>query len=178
MIPEAAYVHSHREKSGGGGAAGAAAAWREPASRWRIPAGRCWCWREKPFGWTGRVCSFCPASGRATAADRPCPLAARTGHPEDTVVSVGKARIGRDFCLIAGPCAVESSEQVTSIARQVSAAGAPGFFAEAAFKPRPPIPLEGWGPRGWSCCAVRAGRRACRWCRRSPIPGSCRCSGR
>ena len=103
----------------------------------------------------------------------PYPLAARTGHPEDTVVAVGKARIGQDFCLIAGPCAVESSEQVTSIARQVSAAG-----AQLLRGGPPPIPLEGWGPRGWSCCAVRAGRRACRWCRRSPIPGSCRCSGR
>ena len=65
----------------------------------------------------------------------PYPLAARTGHPADTVVSVGKARIGRDFCLIAGPCAVESPEQVTSIARQVSAAGAQ-LLRGGAFKPR------------------------------------------
>ena len=108
----------------------------------------------------------------------PYPLAARTGHPEDTVVSVGKARIGQDFCLIAGPCAVESSEQVTSITRQVSAAGAQ-LLRGGAFKPRTsPYTFGGWGPRGWSCCACGPGDGGCRWCRRSPIPGSCRCSGR
>ena len=78
----------------------------------------------------------------------PYPLAARTGHPEDTVVSVGKARIGQDFCLIAGPCAVESSEQVTSIARQVSAAGAQ-LLRGGAFKPRTsPYSFQGLGATG------------------------------
>lgn len=78
----------------------------------------------------------------------PYPLAARTGHPEDTVVSVGKARIGRDFCLIAGPCAVESPEQVTSIARQVSAAGAQ-LLRGGAFKPRTsPYTFGGLGAEG------------------------------
>ena len=85
------------------------------------------------------------------------PLAARTGHPEDTVVSVGKARIGRDFCLIAGPCAVESSEQVTSIARQVSAAGAQ-LLRGGAFKPRTsPYTFGGLGAGGLELLC-RAGR--------------------
>ena len=85
------------------------------------------------------------------------PLAARTGHPEDTVVSVGKARIGRDFCLIAGPCAVESSEQVTSIARQVSAAGAQ-LLRGGAFKPRTsPYTFGGLGAEGLELLC-RAGR--------------------
>lgn len=87
----------------------------------------------------------------------PYPLAARTGHPEDTVVSVGKARIGRDFCLIAGPCAVESSEQVTSIARQVSAAGAQ-LLRGGAFKPRTsPYTFGGLGAEGLELLC-RAGR--------------------
>ena len=84
-------------------------------------------------------------------------LAARTGHPEDTVVSVGKARIGQDFCLIAGPCAVESSEQVTSIARQVSAAGAQ-LLRGGAFKPRTsPYTFGGLGAEGLELLC-RAGR--------------------
>ena len=95
----------------------------------------------------------------------PYPLAARTGHPEDTVVSVGKARIGRDFCLIAGPCAVESSEQVTSIARQVSAAGAQllrgsgaTMLRGGAFKPRTsPYTFGGLGAEGLELLC-RAGR--------------------
>ena len=87
----------------------------------------------------------------------PYPLAARTGHPEDTGVSVGKARIGRDFCLIAGPCAVESSEQVTSIARQVSAAGAQ-LLRGGAFKPRTsPYTFGGLGAEGLELLC-RAGR--------------------
>ena len=87
----------------------------------------------------------------------PYPLAARTGHPADTVVSVGKARIGRDFCLIAGPCAVESPEQVTSIARQVSAAGAK-LLRGGAFKPRTsPYTFGGLGAEGLELLC-RAGR--------------------
>ena len=87
----------------------------------------------------------------------PYPLAARTGHPADTVVSVGKARIGQDFCLIAGPCAVESSEQVTSIARQVSAAGAQ-LLRGGAFKPRTsPYTFGGLGAGGLELLC-RAGR--------------------
>lgn len=87
----------------------------------------------------------------------PYPLAARTGHPEDTVVAVGKARIGQDFCLIAGPCAVELSEQVTSIARQVSAAGAQ-LLRGGAFKPRTsPYTFGGLGAEGLELLC-RAGR--------------------
>lgn len=87
----------------------------------------------------------------------PYPLAARTGHPEDTVVSVGKARIGQDFCLIAGPCAVESWEQVTSIARQVSAAGAQ-LLRGGAFKSRTsPYTFGGLGAEGLELLC-RAGR--------------------
>lgn len=87
----------------------------------------------------------------------PYPLAARTGHPEDTVVAVGKARIGQDFCLIAGPCAVESPEQVTSIAWQVSAAGAQ-LLRGGAFKPRTsPYTFGGLGAEGLELLC-RAGR--------------------
>ena len=87
----------------------------------------------------------------------PYPLASRTGHPEDTVVSVGKARIGQDFCLIAGPCAVESWEKVTSIARQVSAAGAQ-LLRGGAFKPRTsPYTFGGLGAEGLELLC-RAGR--------------------
>ncbi len=42
----------------------------------------------------------------------PYRLASRASHPENTVVEVGSARIGAEFCLIAGPCAVESQVQM------------------------------------------------------------------
>ena len=60
----------------------------------------------------------------------------RKFHPEDTVVSVGEAKIGAGhFSLIAGPCSVESEEQIVSIAKAVKAGGAT-MLRGGAFKPR------------------------------------------
>jgi len=60
----------------------------------------------------------------------------RKFHPDDTVVTVGNTSVGGDaFALIAGPCSVESEEQVISIARAVKAAGAT-MLRGGAFKPR------------------------------------------
>ena len=88
------------------------------------PGGEVLVLEGETFRLDGESLRLLPGVRAVQRLTEPYPLAARTGHPEDTVVSVGKARIGQDFCLIAGPCAVESSEQVTSIARQVSALGA------------------------------------------------------
>ncbi len=75
----------------------------------------------------------------------PWRLADRRNHPEDTVVSVGNARIGRDFCLIAGPCAVESAIQMQAVARTVKAAGAQ-MLRGGAYKPRTsPYAFQGYG---------------------------------
>ena len=55
----------------------------------------------------------------------PFKSANRKFHPDDTVISVGNTSVGGDiFTLIAGPCSVESEEQVMDIARSVKAAGA------------------------------------------------------
>ena len=60
----------------------------------------------------------------------------RKFHPEDTVVSVGDVKIGGgNFCLIAGPCSVESEEQIVSIAKDVKKSGA-NMLRVGAFKPR------------------------------------------
>ena len=60
----------------------------------------------------------------------------RKFHPLDTVVSVGNARIGGGhFAVIAGPCSVESEEQIIGIARAVKASGAT-LLRGGAFKPR------------------------------------------
>ena len=60
----------------------------------------------------------------------------RKFHPEDTVVDVGGVKVGGgNFCMIAGPCSVESEEQIVSIARSVKAAGA-NMLRGGAFKPR------------------------------------------
>lgn len=60
----------------------------------------------------------------------------RKFHPDDTVVEIGDIKIGGgNFQVIAGPCSVESEEQLTGIAKSVKASGA-GMLRGGAFKPR------------------------------------------
>ena len=60
----------------------------------------------------------------------------RKFHPLDTVIKVGDAVIGGgELTLIAGPCSVESAEQIISVARDVKASGA-RILRGGAFKPR------------------------------------------
>ncbi len=60
----------------------------------------------------------------------------RKFHPEDTVVRVGDVSVGAGhFVMIAGPCSVETEEQIVGIARAVKAAGA-DMLRGGAFKPR------------------------------------------
>ncbi len=60
----------------------------------------------------------------------------RKFHPEDTVIQVGNTAIGGGhFALIAGPCSVESEEQICTIAQAVKKSGAT-MLRGGAFKPR------------------------------------------
>ena len=60
----------------------------------------------------------------------------RKFHPEDTVVEVGDVKIGGgNFVMIAGPCSVESEEQIVAVAKAVKASGA-NILRGGAFKPR------------------------------------------
>ena len=66
----------------------------------------------------------------------PFKSANRKFHPLDTEVQVGEQKIGHGhFALIAGPCSVESREQIISVAQSVKAAGAT-MLRGGAFKPR------------------------------------------
>lgn len=73
----------------------------------------------------------------------------RKFHPLDTVVEIGDAKIGAGhFCKIAGPCSVETDEQICGIAREVKAAGA-HMLRGGAFKPRTsPYSFQGLGDDG------------------------------
>ena len=60
----------------------------------------------------------------------------RMFHPDDTVITVGDAKIGGgNFCMIAGPCSVESEAQILEVAQKVKASGA-HILRGGAFKPR------------------------------------------
>lgn len=73
----------------------------------------------------------------------------RQFHPEDTVVTVGQAKIGGGhFAMIAGPCSVETEEQIIDVATRVKASGA-DILRGGAFKPRTsPYDFQGLGPEG------------------------------
>ena len=59
----------------------------------------------------------------------------RKYHPDDTVVQVGNVKIGGGhFCMMAGPCSVESEEQIVAVAKAVQASGA-DMLRGGAFKP-------------------------------------------
>lgn len=66
----------------------------------------------------------------------PYKQANRKFHPEDSIITVGDAKFGGgNFAMIAGPCSVESEEQIIEVAQAVKAAGA-NILRGGAFKPR------------------------------------------
>ncbi len=66
----------------------------------------------------------------------PFKQANRKFHPKDTIVEVGNVKIGGGyFAMIAGPCSVESEDQIIEVARAVKASGA-HILRGGAFKPR------------------------------------------
>ena len=87
----------------------------------------------------------------------PYKLANRAFHPEDSIIDVSGVKIGGEHLgLIAGPCSVESYEQVLEIAQKAKASGA-NLLRGGAFKPRTsPYAFQGLGLEGLDIlCAVR-----------------------
>lgn len=79
----------------------------------------------------------------------PFKSANRKFHPEDTVIEAGTAKIGAgNFAIIAGPCSVESKEQILEVANKVKASGAT-MLRGGAFKPRTsPYDFQGMKAEG------------------------------
>lgn len=79
----------------------------------------------------------------------PFKQANRKFHPNDTVVEVGNVKIGGGhFAMIAGPCSVESEEQIIEVATAVKASGA-DILRGGAFKPRTsPYAFQGMKEKG------------------------------
>ena len=79
----------------------------------------------------------------------PFKLASRTFKKEDTVISIGDVKIGgNEVVMMAGPCSVESEEQIFKLAEIVSNAGAK-ILRGGAFKPRTsPYSFQGMGEEG------------------------------
>ena len=79
----------------------------------------------------------------------PFKLASRYFHPEDTIIDVDGVKIGGgNIAVIAGPCSVESEEQLMTIAHAVKKSGA-NMLRGGAFKPRTsPYSFQGMGEEG------------------------------
>jgi 3-deoxy-7-phosphoheptulonate synthase len=79
----------------------------------------------------------------------PYKLVSRTFHPENTIVDVKGVAFGGDYLpVIAGPCSVESEEQLYTAAKQIKDAGAT-VLRGGAFKPRSsPYSFQGMGEEG------------------------------
>lgn len=90
-----------------------------------------------------------PGVERIIAILKPYKLVSREFKQEDTVVKVGEAIVGDGhFCIIAGPCSVESKDQLLKAAEGVKKAGA-NMLRGGAFKPRTsPHSFQGLGKPG------------------------------
>ena len=79
----------------------------------------------------------------------PFKQANRKFHPKDTIVEIGNVKIGGGyFAMIAGPCSVESQEQIIEVATAVKASGA-DILRGGAFKPRTsPYAFQGMKDEG------------------------------
>lgn len=90
-----------------------------------------------------------PGVADAIRVTKPYKLISRTLRPEKSVVKVGNSTVGGDdLAMIAGPCAVETPEQVFEVAEIVAKSGAK-FFRGGAFKPRTsPYAFQGKGEDG------------------------------
>ncbi len=107
---------------------------------------------EAPFRDLGGILEFIHVT-------KPYKLVSRDFQPSDTVVALGDVRVGwgEEPVIIAGPCAVESREQVLAAARAVKEAGAT-VLRGGAFKPRTgPHSFQGLGYEGLEFLA-EAGR--------------------
>ena len=93
--------------------------------------------------------SINPHVERVMRVQEPYKKANRKFHPEDTVVAVGKAKIGGgSFSVVAGPCSVESQAQIIAVAEHVKRSGA-ALLRGGAFKPRTsPYSFQGMGLEG------------------------------
>jgi len=73
---------------------------------------------------------------------------ASKGEKTKTIIKVGNVEVGKDLTLIAGPCTVESEEQMMETAKAVKASGA-NMLRGGAFKPRTsPYAFQGLGLKG------------------------------
>ena len=96
-----------------------------------------------------------PGVADAIRVSQPFKLVSREVKEEDTIIDVGGSRLGGPgLAIMAGPCSVESEEQILEVARGVKELGAT-FLRGGAFKPRTsPYEFQGMGEAGLKLLAL------------------------
>jgi 3-deoxy-7-phosphoheptulonate synthase len=89
----------------------------------------------------------------------PYKFASRTWHRDDSIIDVGGAKIGGDsIAVMAGPCSIETADQIEACAEAVARSGA-RFLRGGAFKPRTsPYAFQGLGIEGLKLMRTAADR--------------------
>jgi 3-deoxy-7-phosphoheptulonate synthase len=97
----------------------------------------------------GRLVEMLPGVEQLIRISKPYKLASREMHPDDTVISLPQATFGpQTFTIVAGPCAVESEEQIVQTADFLLSQGV-RLMRAGAYKPRTsPYSFQGLGQRG------------------------------
>ena len=96
-----------------------------------------------------REIELLPGVSSVLPISKPYKLASRELKKDDTIVKIGRVSIGGNrVCVMAGPCAIESYDQIMAIAEKVREAGAV-MLRGGAFKPRTsPYSFQGLGEEG------------------------------
>lgn len=113
---------------------------------------------EQPKGDEKKIARAAKPGGKAPKASKGYKLASREHKEEDTVIEIKGVQLGGDsFTVIAGPCSVESREQIMSCAQHAKKCGAK-ILRGGCFKPRTsPYSFQGMGYEGLELL-VQAGR--------------------
>ena len=105
-----------------------------------------------------------PGVDNVVAIAQPFKLVSRQVKPQRSVVSVGGVPIGgEDVVVIAGPCSVESREQLLSTAHAVKKAGASLLRGEPTSPERLHTTFRAWGKKRSGSCGKPARKPGCLW---------------
>jgi 3-deoxy-7-phosphoheptulonate synthase len=109
----------------------------------------------KVFPELGDTLELLPGVEQVIPVSKPYKLSSREFHPQDTIVNINNVAIGgNEIVVMAGPCAIESEEQLLATAQAVKAAGAT-VLRGGAFKPRTsPYDFRGLGETGLKILAA------------------------
>ena len=107
---------------------------------------------------TGKNLELLPDVDRIVPVTESYKLSNRKFHPDDSIIQIGNTTVGGShFAVIAGPCSVESEEQILDVAKRVKASGA-SMLRGGAFKPRT-SPYDFQGLKGEGIELLKIARR-------------------